>query len=396
MPSNSPPYSYVSYTADGSQTQFVIDFDYLSSAHLSVAVAGTTQTTGFTIDNNTPAINFTTAPAANSLVVITRTTPKSKAQFQTDIADFTDGSILTAADLDQATLGLLYIAQEAQDSGNNGENSLALPLDITDDKWDAGAKYIKDVKTPVNDGDAASKSYVDAVSASTGTENPSYLTVYTFTGNGAQTVFSMIDPVPLNTDPKGYIVEVGGITGGILTFVSAPPAGTNNITVRNIAIQRDYLAQPVIKEAPGDSKAALRVKDSVGSSSNLNLQEWQDTSGSAVANMTNTGDLNVTRLDSTGFVSAGTRLIVGGNTGFGSVSDGGIRANGKIEAGNSQTGATDQSLNVKKLSTFEGTATFQEGVDAGTTNYSGGTGNFNKLGDSRVEANKKLYWFQAV
>jgi len=402
MPSNSPPYSYDRYDGNGSTTQFAITFDYLSQTHLSVSVGGVVQTTGFTIDNSTPAVNFTTAPGNGLVVLIKRTTPKGKAEFQTDIADFTDGSILKASDLDQATLGLLYISQEAQDAGA----SLALPLDLSDDKWDGQSKVIKNVASPSNEHDVATKAYVDT--ASYGSDNPAYLTVYSFSGNGSTTQFQMSDPTPSNTDAKGYIVEVSGVAQrpnidytissnplGAIVFTSAPAGGSNNITARNIGIQRDYLSQPVVKESPGDSDAALRVKDVAGSSGNQNLQEWQNSSGTPVANMDTTGDLSVNRLDSSTYLTVGNRAVIGATSGLGSMSSGDLKALGKVEAGTNHTSATDVSLTVNKLSTFDGKATLNEGFDAGSTSLTesqfGTSGNYNKLGDSRIEANKKLY-----
>ena len=170
MPSASAPFSYKKYTANGSDTSFAIDFDFLDSSHLSVTIDGVTQDTSlYTYNSSTNAIVFTTAPTNGEVIVIERTTPKGKAAFQSDVVNFVDNSVLTAADLDKGFEGILYISQEANDSGSVN----ALSLDKTDDVWDAENKRIKNLNANPSAGrDAVTKDYVDNLSLYGATTSP--------------------------------------------------------------------------------------------------------------------------------------------------------------------------------------------------------------------------------
>ena len=203
MPSDSSPFSYVRYVSTGSAGPYAINFDYLSSTHLSVFIDGVEQSSStYTLDTSANTVTFNTSVANGSVILIQRTTPKGKSGFQSDVADFSDGSVLTAADLDQATLGLLFVAQEADDGGTaNG-----LSVDNTDLKWDGDGKALKNLATPTSGLEAATKDYVDAI-ASFGA--PSSLQLYSFTTDGS-TTYTM-DPDPGSSDPRTFIVDVGGV-----------------------------------------------------------------------------------------------------------------------------------------------------------------------------------------
>jgi hypothetical protein len=100
-------YSYVTPTANGTETQFSVSFDYLRKAHVQCTVDGVQESITWVNDT---LIQLAVAPVVGSLVVIKRVTPLAS-----PLVDFTDGSTLVAADLDAANLQLLYISQELQD-----------------------------------------------------------------------------------------------------------------------------------------------------------------------------------------------------------------------------------------------------------------------------------------
>lgn len=307
MPSNSSPYSYVKYVSSGTGP-FVINIDYLTASHLEVSINGVTlDTTAYTIDTNANTVTLASPAATGSIIIIQRTTPKGKSGFQSDVADFSDGSVLTADDLDQAALGLLYVAQEADDSGSAN----ALNKDLQDDKFDAEGLGIKDVANPTNDSDAVTKQYVDGLSLY---NSPTALSVYTFPGDASTTAFTM-DPAPGSTDAKAFIVDVGGVTqrpttdytisGAVITFVSPPPSAT--ITVRNIGVARDTLAQPIVADG---SAVSLTVKEKSGQTSNL--QEWQNTAGTAQASVDKSGNAAFADVTAGGALTAsGIMNVVG-------------------------------------------------------------------------------------
>ena len=258
MPSGSAPYSYKKYTANGSDTSFAIDFDFLDSSHLSVTIDGVTQDTSlYTYNSSTNAIVFTTAPSNGEVIVIQRTTPKSKAGFQSNVVDFVDSSVLTAADLDKGFEGILYISQEANDSGSVN----ALSLDKTDDVWDAEGKRIKNLPSdPTAGRDAVTKDYVDNLSLYGATTAPQSWTIEPgdWTDGSSQTV-TLTDPVPLSDDDMMFFVEVDGViqkpttdytitsNDGVytLTLVSETETPTANVHVRNLGLARNVFASTI-------------------------------------------------------------------------------------------------------------------------------------------------------
>ena len=309
MPSNSSPFSFVRYESSGTGP-FSINFDYLSTSHLSVSVNGVTlASSGFTIDTNANTVTLTSPAAAGSVIIIKRTTPKGKSGFQTDVADFSDGSVLKAEDLDQAALGLLFVAQEADDSGSTN----ALNKDLQDNKFDALNTNIKNVATPTTDDHAVTKQYVDGLSLY---NSPTPLSVYSFNGDGTAGPYAL-SPAPQSTDPKAFIVDVGGvaqrpttdytISGATITF-GAAIASNVSITVRNIGVARDTLAQPIVADG---SAAALTVKEKSGQTS-ANLQEWQNSAGSVLANVATDGDATFVDVNATGNVASTGTMTSGG------------------------------------------------------------------------------------
>ena len=287
MPSNSSPFSFVRYESSGTGP-FAINFDYLSTSHLSVSVNGATlASSGFTVDANANTVTLASPAAANSVIIIQRTTPKGKSGFQTDVADFSDGSVLKAEDLDQAALGLLFVAQEADDSGTAN----ALNKDLQDNVFDAQSVNIKNVATPTTGDHAVNKQYVDGLSLY---NSPTPLSVYSFNGDGTAGPYTL-SPAPQSTDPKAFIVDVGGvaqrpttdytISGATITF-GAAIASNVSITVRNIGVARDTLAQPIVADG---SAAALTIKEKSGQTSQ-NLVEFKNASDQVIAQVDKTGN----------------------------------------------------------------------------------------------------------
>ena len=365
-----PIYSYDRYSADGSTTQFNITVDYLSSAHLEVHLDGVKQTSGFTIDTSTNKVTFTSAPGSGVIVLIKRVTPKTKTDYQAQIADFTNGSVLTDTDLDNAVLGLLYITQEAEDAGASN----AISKDLTDNLWDADSTRIKDVGTPTDTLDAVTKQYVDGLSLY---DSPAASQKWTFSGNGSTTAFTLADPAPLATDVNMYIIDVAGvlqkpttnftISGTTLTFGSAPASGTNNITVRNFGVARDILAQPI----KSDATDAVAVSVKAITSQSADLQQWQNTSGTALAKVAIDGDATFVDVNATGNADVDGNLNVDGTITVDGTSTltGGVTGNLNILTGALQfAGNTGMTIRQIASATYDTTAGSTHQVTA-TTDY---------------------------
>jgi hypothetical protein len=371
MPSDSSPFSFARYVSTGTAGPYAINFDYLSSEHLSVLVDGVVQSSStFTLDTNANTVTFNSSVANGSVVLIQRTTPKGKTGFQNDVADFSDGSILTAADLDQATLGLLFVAQEADDSGTaNG-----LSVDNTDLKWDGDGKALKNLATPTSGLEAATKDYVDAI-ASFGA--PSALAVYSFTGDGSTTTFTL-DPEPGSSDPRTFIVDVGGVlqrpttdftlSNNVLTFSTAP-ADQQTLTVRNIGLTRDTLAQPV--RADTNSDVSLQIKRRTSQTGDL--QQWQLADGTAASKVDKDGHATFANLTSSGTTELTGDVSVNTNKFNVTAASGNTTIAGTLGVTAATTLSAATQINATLTAT--GLATLSGGVAAATGNITTTSGN---------------------
>ena len=112
--------SIVTYTGDGSTTQYVITFEYISRDDVVVTIDDVAAT--FTFVNDT-TLEFSSAPATNAKIVIKRGTPSAP------LVDFTDGSTLFEADLDLAHQQSRYLAEEARDIAEDAKATVDANID---------------------------------------------------------------------------------------------------------------------------------------------------------------------------------------------------------------------------------------------------------------------------
>ena len=139
------------YTGNGTQTDFVVPFDYLKKSFVRVYLDSSTLLTGgdygdtgadyYFLDKTT--VRLKTAPADGVLVTIRRYTSATER-----IVSFKDASILKANDLDTSQLQSFHIAEEARDVIND-----ALIKD-EEGNWDAQGNRITNVGDPVDGKDA--------------------------------------------------------------------------------------------------------------------------------------------------------------------------------------------------------------------------------------------------
>ena len=139
------------YTGNGTQTDFVVPFDYLKKSFVRVYLDSSTLLTGgdygdtgadyYFLDKTT--VRLKTAPADGVLVTIRRYTSATER-----IVSFKDASLLKANDLDTSQLQSFHIAEEARDVIND-----ALIKD-DDGNWDAQGNRITNVGDPVDGKDA--------------------------------------------------------------------------------------------------------------------------------------------------------------------------------------------------------------------------------------------------
>jgi hypothetical protein len=135
------------YTGDGSTDTFSIPFDYLKESHMHVYIDGT-EDTSFTF-STASQVQTSSTPADGSTVLVQRETPKARE------VNFENASMLKESEMDKDSNQMMYIVQESAD-----EMQSAMKVG-NDGKLDATNRVIKNVGDPVNDNEAATKSYAD-------------------------------------------------------------------------------------------------------------------------------------------------------------------------------------------------------------------------------------------
>lgn len=139
----------ITYTADGSQTNFSVPFDYLRPAFVHVAINDAEVSEGFTISNR--MIMFDSAPAKDSIVHSYRNTPTTR------LVSWADASILKAKDMTISEVQQLHILEEASDWSKT--NSIV--LDEESGVWQGRKFRVSNIADPKDAQDAVTKNYID-------------------------------------------------------------------------------------------------------------------------------------------------------------------------------------------------------------------------------------------
>ena len=243
--------SYLIYTGNGSQTKFVLTGidGWLNSGFLEVYVNGTLQTTGYSLitESGVDKIQFTTAPSNASIVTIKRNTPNTLTGFKNDVVDFNDGSVLTAAALDRAVEALVHISQEIED-----QTGATLGLTIDQTAWDAESKRLSNLADGLNTNDAVTMGQFTIATLFGGAVVVPQ--IWNITGTNSIGPYTLSGTAPLNTDPKMFIVENGGVImnpseyaiDGTLSTITFTTAKTGAISIRNFGVARNIAASTSI------------------------------------------------------------------------------------------------------------------------------------------------------
>ena len=161
-----------SYTANGTQTQFTIPFEYIAKADVDVYIDSVLQlqqnsnstanathpqvvsgdiTQGTALNNytfsNATTIEFNDAPASGAFIFIERTTD------DTSVVTFTPGSTIRAQELNSALEQIRFIAQE----GTNTAQSGATPSRENAESIDARDLRIENLANANSDDDAVNR-----------------------------------------------------------------------------------------------------------------------------------------------------------------------------------------------------------------------------------------------
>ena len=383
--------TYTIYTATAAQTDFNITFPYIESAHVYVDINGT-NTTAFTVQSG-PKIVLTSGATAGDKVKVYRVTP-GRTETQKDLlVDFQDGSVLSEADLDKACQQLIYLSQEAQETGSS-----SLPVDW-DGNYTAGSKRIKDLSgTVTGSNDATTKDYVDGIAlyggavsqpqawAKTGAD-------FSSAGGGSYTL-NLTSPVASGDNQDLFTVSINGVlqrpttdftvveNSGVYTLTIlgwTAYASGDIINIQNFGVARNFIKQPIKGEADGDVSLIVQKRSADQSG---DLQQWQNDSETAIAKVDVDGDATFVDINATGNADVDGNLNVDGtaqidgNTTIGSSKVTVVAATGNtdIVSGTLDVGGAttlDTTLNVAGETTLTGGVAGNLNILTGALQYAG-------------------------
>lgn len=139
----------ITYTADGSQTNFSVPFDYLRPSFVHVSVNDAEVSEGFTISNR--MVMFDSAPAKDAVVHIYRSTPTTR------LVSWADASILKAIDMTIAEVQQLHILEEA----NDWSKTHSIVFDEERGVWQGRKCRVSNVADPTEAQDVVTKNYLE-------------------------------------------------------------------------------------------------------------------------------------------------------------------------------------------------------------------------------------------
>lgn len=164
---------------------------YKNGALLTITTNYTLNTTNKTVTLTSPAYNIDTIRISRSV--------KKDARY----VDYVDSTNITSEILDLDSNQVFFAVQEAVDVSFDG-----MVRDPADGLWNAQGKRIKNILTPLEGSDAATKTYVDAAVTGNvvGTLN-GYFVAEHF-GNGSNRLFDLPPQISSATTPTAFLVAV--------------------------------------------------------------------------------------------------------------------------------------------------------------------------------------------
>lgn len=298
--------SFIEYTGDGSTTAFSITFNYLATTDVKAFLNGTPTTT-FSVNGQT--LTFNSAPASQTAILIERDTPKTSR-----LVDFSDGAILSEADLDKNSNQLFFISQEAVDTADR-----ALGLDNSN-QFDATknsvARRITNLADPVNAQDAVTKNWLTTTYLT-----PANIVNIDATGTNIANVNTVAGDIANVNSVAGNATNINTVAGNNANINTVAGNNTAISTVAGISSQVTTVANAstniaavatdiaAVQTVASDLQETVSEIETVANDLNEQTSEI-DTVAGAVANI-NTVGTNINNVNATGGAITNVNTVAG-------------------------------------------------------------------------------------
>lgn len=332
------------YTGNGTTTNYVFSFPYLSADHIKVRIDGVLTDLFTFLSSST--IQMLAAPANGAVLEIRRETPKDNS-----IVNFTDGSVLLERDLDLLAQFDLYLAQEAADAVDG-----TIALDTTGE-WDAEYHRIRNVAAPVADGDAVNKATLVYEYPAVAAIAP-HITAVAIVGSDLGAVTALTTDFGLITDSATSIPGSG--TSKIVVvadnIASVNTVATNIVAVQN-AVTSATAAATSATAASGSATAASGSASAASTSASGASTSATAASGSATSAATSATTATTKASEASTSASAAASSVTSASTSATTATTGASTATTK--AAEAVTSASNAASSATSAATSASTATTQ-------------------------------------
>jgi hypothetical protein len=298
--------SFIEYTGDGSTTAYTITFDYLATADVKAFLNGTA-TTAFSVNGQT--LTFSSAPASQTAILIERDTPKASR-----LVDFSDGAILSEADLDKNANQLFFISQEAVDTADramalNSANQFDATVSNT-------ARRIVNMADPVDAQDAVTKNWLTTTYLT-----PANITNIDTTGTNIASINTVAGAIANVNSVAGNATNINTVAGNNANINTVAGNNANISTVAGIAANVTTVANASsniaavaadiakVQTVANDLNETVSEIETVANDLNEQTSEI-DTVAGAVANI-NTVGTNINNVNATGGAITNVNTVAG-------------------------------------------------------------------------------------
>jgi len=298
--------SFIEYTGDGSTTAYTITFDYLATADVKAFLNGT-PTTAFSVNGQT--LTFNSAPASQTAILIERDTPKASR-----LVDFSDGAILSEADLDKNANQLFFISQEAVDTADRAMSlNSANQFDATKSST---ARRIVNMADPVDAQDAVTKNWLTTTYLT-----PANITNIDTTGTNIASINTVAGAIANVNSVAGNATNINTVAGNNANINTVAGNNANISTVAGIAANVTTVANAssniaavatdiaAVQTVASDLQETVSEIETVANDLNEQTSEI-DTVAGAVANI-NTVGTNINSVNATGGAITNVNTVAG-------------------------------------------------------------------------------------